>query len=74
MSLTNENADVLDVMNSNRNFDVSLDRTLMSVTTNLNAFVLTSAVLICRVRALKERKYQDSVANLDVRDSNALVA
>ena len=74
VSLTNENADILDVRNSNRNFDVSFDRTLMSVTTNLNAFVLTSAVLICRVRALKERKYQDLVANLDVRDSNTLVA
>ena len=45
-----------------------LDGTLLSHTTNLNAFVLAPAVRICRVRALKERKYQLSVAIFDVRD------
>ena len=30
----------------------------LSRTTNLNAFYLTPAVRICRVRALTERKYQ----------------
>ena len=38
-SLSNENADVPDVMISNRKFDVSLDGTLLSHTTNPNAFV-----------------------------------
>ena len=60
-------------MNSNRKFDVSLDGTLLSRTTNLNALVVTAAVRICRVRPLKERKYQPPVANFDVRDVNVLV-
>ena len=57
-SLNYEKADLLDVMNSNRKFDVSLDGTVPSHTTNLmlNAFVLTPAVRICRVRTSKERK------------------
>ena len=38
-SLSNENANVPDVMISNRKFDISLDGTLLSHTTNLNAFV-----------------------------------
>ena len=70
-SFSNENADVPDVMNSNRRFDVSLDGTLLPHTTNVNAFILTPAV---RVRALKERKYQLPVAIFDVRDVNVLVA
>lgn len=45
---------VRDVMNSNRKFDVSFDGTLLSNTKNLNAFVLTPTVQICRVRAVKE--------------------
>ena len=40
-------------------------------TTTLNAFVLIPAVRICRVRALKERKYHLPVAIFDVRDVNA---
>jgi len=44
VSLSNESADVPNVMNSNQNLDVSLDGTLWSHTTNLNAFVLTPAV------------------------------
>ena len=56
-------------MNSNRKFDVSLiNGKLLSHTVNLNAFVLTPAVRIavriCRIRALKERKYQLPVAIL----------
>ena len=43
-------------MNSNRNFDVSLDGTLLSHEMNMNVFLLTPAVRIFRVRALKERK------------------
>ena len=37
---------------------------------NLNAFVLTPAVWICRVKALKKRKYKLLVAIFDVRDVN----
>ena len=73
MGLSNENTDVPYVMNSNRNFDVSIDGTLLSHTTNLNAFVLTPAVRICRVRAVKARKYQLPVAIIDVSDVNVLV-
>ena len=61
-----------DVMNSNQKnqkFDISLDGT-----TNQNAFVLTLAVRICWVRALKEREYQLPVAIFAVRDVNVLVA
>ena len=58
VSLSNENTYVLDIMNSNRKFDISLDGTLLSPTTNLNAFVLSPSLRICQVRALKERKYQ----------------
>ena len=58
VSLSSENTYVLDVMSSHRKFDISLDGTLLSATTNLNAFVLTPAIRICQVRALKERKYQ----------------
>ena len=70
VSLSKGNADILDVMNSNRKFDVSLDGTLLSQTMNLNAFVLTPAVWICRVRALKEWKYQLPVAIFDIQDVN----
>ena len=71
-SLNYEKADLLDVMNSNRKFDVSLDGTVLSRTTNLmlNSFVLTPAVRICRVRAPKERKYLFPVGIYDVRDVN----
>ena len=44
VSLSNENADVPDITNSNRKFDVSLVGTLLSHTTNLNALVLSPAV------------------------------
>ena len=74
MNVSNENAEVPDVMNSNWKFHVSLDGTLTSHTTNLNAFVFTPAVRICRGRTLKERKYQLPVAIFDVRDVNVLVA
>ena len=40
VSLSNESGDVPKVMNSNQKLDVSLDGTLWSHTTNLNAFVL----------------------------------
>ena len=43
-------------MKSIRKFDVSLDGRLLSHTTNLNAFVLSPAVRMCRVRALTERE------------------
>ena len=55
-NISNEDADVLDVMNSNRKINISLDGTLLFYTTNLNAFVLTFAVRTWRVRALKEIK------------------
>ena len=44
VSLSNENTYVSNIMNSNWNFDVVLDGTLLLSTTNLNAFVLTPAV------------------------------
>ena len=68
VSLSNENADVPDITNSNRKFDVSLVGTLLSHTTNLNALVLSPAVRICPVRTLKERKYQLPVAIFYFRD------
>ena len=74
MSLSNEHAEVPDVMNSNWKFHVSLDGILTSHTANLNAFVFTPAVRICRGRALKERKFQLPVAIFDVCDVNVLVA
>ena len=55
-------------MNSNRKLDVSLDGTI------LDAFVLTPAVRICQVRALKERKYKLPVAIFYDRDVNVRVA
>ena len=74
-SLSNENVDVPDVMISNRkSVDISLDGTLLSLKTNWNAFVLSAAVRICRVRAWKERKYQLPFAIFDFRDVNVLVA
>ena len=52
-------------MNSNRKFDVSLiNGKLLSHAVNFNAFVLTPAVRICRIRAVKERQYQLPVAIL----------
>ena len=54
-------------MNSNRKFDVWLDGSLLSHTTNQNAFIITSVAVICRVRALKERKYQLPLAIFDGR-------
>ena len=73
MSLNSENADFLDAVNNNQKFDVSLGGTVLSHTTNLNAFVLTPAVRICRVIALNEIKYQIPVSIFDVRDVNVLV-
>ena len=35
-----------------------MERFYQSHTKNLNAFLLTPAVRICRVRAMRERKYQ----------------
>ena len=61
-------------MYTNHQFDVSLDGKIMSYATNWNAFNSTHALRICRVRALKERKYQLPVAIFDVRDVNVLVA
>ena len=56
-NLSNENADLPDVMNSNRKFDVSLDDTLLWHKMNLNVFVF---------RGLKRRKYQLPVVIFDV--------
>ena len=56
MSLSSENADLLDAMNNNQKFDVSLGGTVLSHTTNLNAFVLTPAVVrICRVSTERDK-------------------
>ena len=45
--LSNENADIPEVMIRNRRFHVWLDGTLLSRTTNLTAFVLTPAARMC---------------------------
>lgn len=37
-SISNNNANILDVMNGDQRFDVSLDGTFLFHTTNLNAF------------------------------------
>ena len=71
--MSNENADVTDVVNSKRKFDVSLDGTLLSHTTNQNAFIITSVAGICRVIALKERKYQLPPAIFDGRHRFSLL-
>ena len=63
-SLSNENADVPDVKNSNRKFAVYVSHNKSQCLT----------VRIFRVKALKERKYQLPVAVFDVRDVKALVA
>ena len=71
--MSNENADVTDVMNNKRKFDVSLDGTLLSHTTNQNAFIITSVAGICRFRALKKRKYQLPLAIFDGRHRFSLL-
>ena len=63
-NLSNENADLPDVMNSNRKFDVSLDETLLWHTMNPMPLF----------RALKGKKYQFPVVIFDVRYVNVLVA
>ena len=60
-------------MNSNRKFDVWLDGTLLSHTTNQNAFIITSFAGICRVRTLKKRKYQLPLAIFDGRHRFSLL-
>ena len=63
-NLSNENADLPDIMNSNRKFDVSLDGTLLSQTKNLMPLF----------RALKGKTHQLPVVTSDVRYVNILVA
>ena len=72
--LATTNAELPDVMKSNRKFDVWLDGTILSHTTHRNALVLTPLLRICRVRALKKKKCQLLVAIFDFRDVNVLVA
>ena len=75
MSLSNENADIPDIMNGNQKFDVSLDGTLLSHTTNLTVFVLTPNVRICRVNTKREKiSTSGCPAILDIQDVNVLVA
>ena len=61
-------------MNTSRKFDVSLERTLVCHSTNANTFARTLALRICRVRILKERKYQLPDTICDVYDVNVFVA
>ena len=53
-----------------------MERFCQSHAKNLNAFVLTPAVRICRVRALKDGKYQlpSYCHYIDVRDVIIVVA
>ena len=70
------NADVPDVLKSNWKFDTSLDRTLLSHTTNMNAFVLTPTVQICLSRSehWKREEKQLPVAIFDFRYTKVFVA
>ena len=69
-SLSNENAGVPDAKNSNRKFDISLEGTRPSRTTNLSVFVLTPAVRICASQKLEHKgeKNQLPVDVFDVHD------
>ena len=53
-----------------------MERFYQSHTKNLSAFVVTPAVRICRVRVLRERKYQlpSYCYYIDVRDVIVVVA
>ena len=53
-----------------------MERSYQSHTKNLNALVLTPTVRMCRVRALRERKYQlpSYCHYIDVRDVIVVVA
>ena len=58
VSLSNENTYVLDVMNSNRKFDISLKEHCCLPQRIWMPYSWMPAIRICQVRALKERKYQ----------------
>ena len=63
-------------MKSNWKFDTSLDRTLLSHSTNMNAFVLTATVQICLFRSeqWKREEKQLPVAIFDFRYTKVFVA
>ena len=55
VSLSNKNADIPDIINSNQKLDVLLDGTLLSHAMNLKVFVLTPNIRICRVSTEREK-------------------
>ena len=76
--LKQESADVRDVMNSNRKFDVSLinGNLDLSHTVNLNAFLSTPAVRSCTKlsKSTEREAISTSGCHFDVRDVNVHVA
>ena len=76
-SLSNENADVPDVMNENGKLDISLDGSLLFHTMNLNTIVLGPPVRNLSSQSTEKEKiskYQLPVSIFDVRDVNVLVS
>ena len=74
VSLSNVNTYVLDIMNSNRKFDISLAGTLSSPTTNLNCLCFNSSFTNLSSQSTEREKISTSVAIFDVRDVNTLAA
>ena len=59
-SLSNENADVPDVMNENWKLDISLDGSLLSHTMNLNTIVLGPPVRNLSSQSIEKEKISTS--------------
>ena len=59
-SLSNENADVSDVMNENGKLDISLDGSLLSHTMNLNTIVLGPPVRNLSSQSIEKEKISTS--------------
>ena len=75
VSLSNENTYVLDIMNSNWKFDISLDGTLLSPTTNLHeSLCFNSSCTNLLSQSTEREKISTLVAIFDVRDVNVLAA
>ena len=59
-SLSNENADVPDVMNENKKLDISFDGSFLSHTMNLNTIVLSPAVRNLSSKSTEKEKISTS--------------
>ena len=68
-TLSNENTYVLDIINSNRKFDISLDGTLLSPSTNLHeSLCFNSSCTNLLSQSTEREKISTLVAIFDVRD------